>query len=75
MAISSLRYPSVCLPEEREVCRSVVCLCVCEGEVWDRVPVCLCMFLCFHVLKKVNLWKFHMVHPKRCMFQSEVMCK
>lgn len=52
MAVSSLRYPSVCLPEEREVCGGVVYLCVCEGEVWDRVPVCLLYVFVFSHVKK-----------------------
>lgn len=54
----------------------VLCVCVCVRVRCGTELLCdFCMFLCFHMLKKVNLWKFHMVHPKMCMFQSEVMCR
>lgn len=71
-----LRGTHLCASQRREKCVEVLCVCVCVRVRCGTELLCdFCMFLCFHMLKKVNLWKFHMVHPKMCMFQSEVMCR
>lgn len=65
----------MCPPEERGVCGGVVCLCVCEDEVRDRVPVYLLyVFVYFSILTRSTNGNFIRFVLKCACAKTRLMC-